>query len=452
MDLDLINRFLNDREQRVYHQEKLMKEYSGRAFVTVRVNYPGVEKSSHVTDSIARIIIDEICVFNKKCILFHEEYINMEGVIGHFVMDCDPLEIKRDMVELEGSHILGRCVDIDVYGIRDGRMYGLSRSDLNIGPRKCFLCEESAKICSRAQNHSLSDIKRYFEDKYSEYVDFEKEKKARCYELSNMALKAIIEEVSTMPSFGLVSPSTMGSHKDMDYYTFLDSSFAIAPYLKDMAERGYSFHSPKEIFEAIRPVGIEAEKEMFKVTGGVNTHKGMIFLIGVIISAVAKTIYDKRGFEAVTEVIAEMCSDILRDFDGLEGKIELTHGEKLYLKYGFTGIRGEVQKGLGFLFKDILPFYECSDLKGNHLFAETLLRLMAVVDDSTIVHRQDIEVLNYVKKRSKEILLMGGMTTEKGRLEAEEFEKYCIRENISPGGSADLLAAVIFLSYVKNNF
>ena len=207
------------------------------------------------------------------------------------------------MIEIEENHILGRCLDIDVYRIKDNKVMGISRSDLFKSPRKCFICDLDAKICSRSQTHSIEEIKKYFEKAYFRYKEQEKKSEKLGYEISQKALKAMISEVSTFPSFGLVSPISTGSHNDMDYYTFLNSAIAITPYLKDMFKIGYSYQNPKYIFDAIRSLGKICENKMFEATKNVNTHKGMIFLMGVTIASIGKVIYEKKNFEGINIII-----------------------------------------------------------------------------------------------------------------------------------------------------
>lgn len=453
-----INEFLNQREKRVLHQEKLLRDIEeGITLATVRVNYPGIKKSNYITDNIAKIICEDIHLFYNKNIIYKEVYKNKEGVIGHFIFNINHIEVKKKLIYMEENHILGRCVDLDVYYKNDSNdmmpaLHGVSRDDIGLKPRKCFLCEEEARICSRSQKHSIEDIKEYFTKKYEEYTGYIEKRNKLTYEISQLALKAMITEVSTMPSFGLVSPVTQGSHKDMDYYTFLDSSFVIAPFIKEMASTGYSYESPKNIFKAIRAIGIKCEEDMFKVTKRVNTHKGMIFLIGVVAAAIGKALYEKLTFEKIEIILKDMCENILDDFKDLDKKKELTHGEKLYLKYGFIGIRGEAKEGFSNIFHEILPEYDNSKLKGNNLYSQILLKLISKVEDSTIVHRQNIEKLHEVQRCANEILNLGGFNTKEGTVAAYDFEKQCIGENISPGGSADLLALVIFLTESKKFF
>lgn len=451
MNIDLISEFLFDREKRVAHQEQLFKDNKDKTLVTVRINYPGIEKSNYITDDIVNIIYSEILTYYKKYIVYNDKYKNREGMICHLLFDLDFIMVKKLMIDIEENHILGRCLDIDVYKMKGDEVIGISRSDLFKNSRKCFICDLDAKVCSRAQTHSIEEIKTYFEDVYSKYKQQENKSEILAYNISQMALKAMISEVSTFPSFGLVSPVSTGSHKDMDYYTFLESSITITPYLKKMFKIGYSYQKPNYIFDAIREVGKICEESMFKATKNINTHKGMIFLMGITIASIGKAIYEKKNFKDINIIIKNMVEDILDDFKNLDKKENLTHGEKLYLEYGFTGVRGQVKDGLSILFDNIIYKYKDSKLKENDLYTQILIELMSIVEDSTIVYRHDINTLKKVQNDAKNILNLGGVYTKEGKKMCNELEKLYIKDNISPGGCADLLAVSILLINIKNS-
>lgn len=447
--MDLITEFLLDRDRRVLYQEHLLKENKDKTLVTIRINYPGIEKSNYITDNIVNTIYNEILTYYGKFIVFEDKYKNKEGIVAHFLFDLDFVNVKKEMINVEEEHILGRCLDIDVYTLKNDKVIGISRSDLFKKPRRCFICDLDAKICSRAQTHTIDEIKNYFEVVYKNFKDSQKKTDSLAYEVSQMALKAMISEVSTFPSFGLVSPISSGAHKDMDYYTFLNSAVAITPFLKKMFEVGYSYYSPEYIFDAIRDIGKECEEKMFEATNNINTHKGMIFLMGISMAAIGKALYENKEFYQIQDIIKSMVKNILDDFKELHKKEKLTHGERLYLEYGFTGIRGQVQDGLSVLFDNIIDNYINSDLKENDLYTQILIELMARVEDSTVVYRHDISTLRKVQSDAKDLLNMGGIFTEEGRQKCHHLEDLYIKENISPGGCADLLAISILLIDVK---
>lgn len=269
--------------------------------------------------------------------------------------------------------------------------------------------------------------------------------------IGSLAIQAMLYEISCMPSPGLVSPVSSGAHKDMDYYTFIDSTSVLSRYMALFVQEGYSNRKCKDIFNRIRVIGIEAERDMFVKTNGVNTHKGMLFLMGVTCAAIGKVIYEKKSFDDIKNVIKEMTEGIVdKELLSLKVNSKLSHGEKLYLKYKNPGIRGEVEKGIPTVFEFSLDFYRNNlYLNLNDRLVHTLIGLMSVCNDTTIIHRHNIETLEEVKKMSESIISLGGMNTVEGRAEINKMNEEFIKRNISPGGSADLLAVTVFLHLVS---
>jgi triphosphoribosyl-dephospho-CoA synthase len=128
----------------------------------------------------------------------------------------------------------------------------------------------------------------------------------------------------------------------------------------------------------------------------------------------------------------------------------LSHGEKLYLKYKNEGVRGEVEKGIPTVFNFSLEYYKRSlELSENDRLVNTLLAIMQICNDSTIIHRHNPKVLQEVKEKAKDIINYGGMRTNKGKEMIEALCEEFIERNISPGGSADLLGVTVFLYLVE---
>ncbi len=269
--------------------------------------------------------------------------------------------------------------------------------------------------------------------------------------IGSLATQAMLYEVSCFPSPGLISPVSNGSHEDMNYYTFIDSTSVLSRYLPLFVQEGFSEKSYKDIFHSIRSIGVEAEKDMFVITKGINTHKGMLFLIGTACAAIGKAIYEKKSFNEVQYIIKEMTKGIVQEeLALLQKKENLSHGEKLYFKYRTEGIRGEAEKGIPTVFDLSLNFYRNNaDLNINDRLVHTLLGIMQVCDDSTIIHRHSPEVLEVVKEKATEIIASGGMKTSCGREKINSLCDEFIERNISPGGSADLLGVTVFLYLVE---
>lgn len=271
--------------------------------------------------------------------------------------------------------------------------------------------------------------------------------------LSQMCEYALIAEVSATPKPGLVDCHDNGAHTDMCHDTFIASTHAIVPYLSSMALTGYQWdrETPSGLFAAIRPIGVKAEQAMFQATGGVNTHKGIIFSLGII--AAACGLYYRREHcfcpEEILSLSGLLCRDVLeQDFRQIDRDNPRTHGEKLFVRYGFRGIRGEAQNGFPSIQTCSLPAIRrlsqtCSD--ENPVFLNTLLTLMSQVDDTNVLARTGRDLLAYEKSEAARILGLGGALSPEGLDALAALNESFIQYNISPGGCADLLAITIFL-------
>lgn len=264
---------------------------------------------------------------------------------------------------------------------------------------------------------------------------------------------ALMAEVSATPKPGLVDLHDNGAHTDMNYDTFAASTGAIVPWLVKMAAAGFAWEqAPEEgLFAAIRPLGMEAERAMFAATGGVNTHKGMIFSMGIVAAAGGWYLRAHERFdpERVLLLCGEMCRELLeQDFQSIDLSHPKTHGEILYARYGARGIRGEVQQGFPSIRTVSLPALRRLKNQGyedNAAYLDTLLALMAQVDDTNVLIRTSPALLAYEKQEAARILELGGAGTEEGLEALRRLNLDFIVRNISPGGCADLLAVTILL-------
>lgn len=445
-----LEEFLLMREKRVEIQNEIIQEFKTPILV-LRANYPGEEKNNFVPKYIVEIMKTEILQIFNSHIIFTKKIDSIEGPTYIYAIKSSGEELKKIAMEIENSHILGRCVDIDVFD-KDG--YPFSRKDFGGEKRQCLLCDQMAFLCGRNRTHTQMEVQEAISNKLESYLMIENSKAKTTNSFSNLALKAIILEVSASPSFGLVSPHTKGSHEDMDFFTFIDSGFSLNNYFKEVIEAGYSPLSVDLIFKKIRHMGKIAETEMFTATNNVNTHKGMIFLMGITAALAAKAKYEKLPFNDISLLIKEMCRNILKDFDNIHKKTVLTHGEKLYVKHGIVGVRGVVKNGLDLIFNGSIEVFQNSLNAGehiNHAMLRTLIFLMGNLEDTTILHRHDIEILNFVRSRANDLHLKFDNSDLDMNL-LSEIENEFISKRISPGGAADLLAITMFLSFIKKYF
>lgn len=271
--------------------------------------------------------------------------------------------------------------------------------------------------------------------------------------IEEAATYGLLEEVRTTPKPGLVDLHDNGSHKDMNYDTFVASTAAIVPYITRMAEAGCGLQGGlHQLFPAIRPIGVDAEKAMFAATRGINTHKGMIFSLGIIAACLGfqyscgNVIDPDRILTMAGQAVFDWLE---QDFDRMKNRPPMTHGERLFAEYGYRGIRGEAQQGFPSLRQTALPAMKSAldtqpDVNRTHLYV--LLTLMAQVDDTNVLIRSNPETLAYVKDVSQQFLRAYPVITDKALEHLAQMNQDFIARNISPGGCADLLAISIFFS------
>ncbi len=270
------------------------------------------------------------------------------------------------------------------------------------------------------------------------------------FEIAALAERSLLYEVMSFPKPGLVTPISSGAHRDMDMFTFIDSSSVLIKYFALAAMNGLSHQSPKEQFLELRTLGVQAEQEMLEATEGVNTHKGLIFLMGIACNAVAKAYFEKRSHEEISTIIRDMTQGIVKSDLAATKKREYSHGERIYLKHGIAGVREEAEQGLPTVFLSSLPFYQQNaDLSNHSRLLQTLLKIMTTCQDTTIIHRANREALFEIQESAKEILRIGGVRTKEGRNEVDRLCGKCLIDNISPGGSADLLAVTVFFHFTQ---
>ena len=266
--------------------------------------------------------------------------------------------------------------------------------------------------------------------------------------------QAILLEVSTHPKPGLVTRLSNGAHKDMSIFTFMMSSAVLSKAFNDLQDIGQAHRGTlAELFCKLRSYGVGAEAELLRVTKGVNTQRGILFAGGIVSAVSGYAMNMGLSRDALLPMIKEMAAGLVaRELKNLD-HAAMTAGEKLYYKYGITGIRGEVENGFPSVVNYGLPALEDAFDKGatiNDALVHALISLMTVVEDSNVIWRTDYDTLLEVQRIAKNILSLGSVFAEKGRMAIAETERYFLQRHISPGGSADLLSITITLYLLEH--
>lgn len=254
------------------------------------------------------------------------------------------------------------------------------------------------------------------------------------YLVADLAERALRLELDTTPKPGLVDRQDNGAHKDMDYALMSKSISALRPYLTRLA-----LESAKDIDPVkIKEIGIEAEKAMLKATGGVNTHKGALFCIGLSVAAASNLASATGSVQAYS--FKELVSRAASEIPSARG----THGAEAKRSFKAVGALENARAAYPELFTDWLPYY--LSLEGDPFRChKTLLHIMTTLDDTNILHRRGAEGLAHAEAEAARLL---EDFSESG---LSSLNKDFIRENISPGGSADMLSLTIFIESIINN-
>lgn len=275
------------------------------------------------------------------------------------------------------------------------------------------------------------------------------------YIIGHLASMALQAELDTTPKPGLVDRNDNGAHRDMDHALMQRSIQALHPYFVRLAQLGFTDKQP--CHDEIVNIGIEAEREMFKATGGVNTHKGALFSIGLAAVALAGEAFcritqaEGCGTMAYNDVnskqiqsLSNSIASLARLFPDTNG----THGSKAKANNILKGALDNAREGYTQLFKAWLPFYIDRIAEGdNYALHKTLLRIMCDLDDTNIVYRTSIETMQEVKTEARQMLdTSRNIVNFEVALQAMNTDY--IHRNISPGGSADMLSLVVFLSCI----
>lgn len=265
--------------------------------------------------------------------------------------------------------------------------------------------------------------------------------------LAESAVAALLEELEAFPKPGLVSPQDSGAHSDMDFDLMYCSANVLKGAFACMAAVG---REAGPFASSLVPLGLRAEKEMLYATGGVNTHRGAIFTLGLLLAAIARS--QSFGQEATPEgirlVLMETWGDALQAHAAAD-VCGVGHGALVRRATGIGGARTEAARGFPGIFKTGVP--ACLDARAagldpNAVRIQTLFVLMESAEDSNVIFRGGIEAAEFVRQSAGEFLAAGGCFAEGWFARAEQLHREFIRRNLSPGGSADLLAGTLLVA------
>jgi triphosphoribosyl-dephospho-CoA synthase len=269
---------------------------------------------------------------------------------------------------------------------------------------------------------------------------------ARAERLAQMAVDALVDEAMLTPKPGLVDMRGSGAHTDLSWLLMCRSAHALQPAFHAMAEAGTSIEDMVELRRRIGAIGRDAEAAMMAATGGVNTHRGAIWALGLLVTAASAC-----GEGADAQIIASSAGG-LASIDDPHAPAQTGHkGERACREHGVGGARGQARAGFPSVIEAALPMLQLSRARGDaeaHARVNALLAVMAGLDDTCLLARGGRKALDATQLGARRVLALGGIGTPNGRKALARLEARMRLLHVSPGGAADLLAGALLLDRI----
>ncbi|MBV6825026.1 triphosphoribosyl-dephospho-CoA synthase [Pseudomonas sp. PD9R] len=266
--------------------------------------------------------------------------------------------------------------------------------------------------------------------------------------LADLAVDALIDEADLSPKPALVDRRGSGAHTDLHLGLMHASALALWPAFKEMAEAAIDIGEiGLPLREAIGSIGREGEEAMLATTNGVNTHRGAIWALGLLVAAAA------IEPESTAASSVSLRAARLALLDDRHAPRPLSHGAQVAQRYGARGAREEAQLGFPAVIQRALPQLKHSRAAGHgeqNARLDALLAIMTNLADTCVLYRAGEQGLYTMQRGAQAVLDAGGSASLTGRRRLHELDQQLIALNASPGGAADLLAACLFIDRIES--
>lgn len=425
-----LNQILEARERRAALQRSTLSTYGG-PLLCFTMNLAGPVKRSPLSD-FAFLAGERMIQSRGFHVRQHIRLRQPTGMEAIYALEADPYALKAVAMELEEALPVGRLFDMDVIGL-DGMK--LPRPQ----PRTCLVCGGPAAPCARSRAHGLEAVQAATASLLEAFA---------ADALGEAARDALLEEAHLTPKPGLIDLANNGAHKDMDLESFRRSAQALTPYFKQAVQIGLSHPGSGPAMEALRPAGIAAEAAMLEATGGANTHKGLIYALGLLLCAMGQTL--AGGGENYINHARQLANIGLPEALRRAKAAPCSHGERIYAHRGVLGARGEAAAGFPHAVQALEALRQYRSGATEHQARLlTLVTSMAQLTDTNLLHRGGEAGLHLVQREARRILDLPLNQLEDA---LQALDRLCIERNLSPGGSADMLALALFLDRVEGWF
>ena len=267
------------------------------------------------------------------------------------------------------------------------------------------------------------------------------------FEISRCAVRALYAELVLEPKPGLVSCRDNGSHTDMSARTLFKSLFALRHYFGAMVRAGLEGRA----LERLQALGLSAEARMLGATGGVNTHKGSIFSLGLLCAAAGLLVAEHAPLTAdnLRSALIRQWGDALSArATRMNASTPTTNGQRVAQRFRLRGALDEAAQGFPTLFNVALPALQEAIARGRSPRSgrvHCLFATMVALDDTNLVHRGGIDGMRFVKARAAAFMASGSVWQDDWLIKARHIHSEFVERKLSPGGAADLLACACWV-------
>ena len=272
-----------------------------------------------------------------------------------------------------------------------------------------------------------------------------------CILLADFAVDALVAEVNLTPKPALVDQRGSGAHDDLTLDLMERSAHSLHPIFVAMAQAAVQHKTCSQALrEAIGEIGRLGEATMLQTTHGVNTHRGAIWALGLMVTASALRSLDAKPVQAIE--LCQLAGKIAQLEDRFIPQQALSHGQQVQKALGINGAKAQAQQGFPAIVNFGLPeLYKSRQTQGNEITArvDALLAMMTTLDDTCVLYRAGATGLARMQQGAQKVLALGGYSTLHGQGAFHLLEQDLLGLRASPGGVADLLAATLFIDRVE---
>jgi triphosphoribosyl-dephospho-CoA synthase len=259
--------------------------------------------------------------------------------------------------------------------------------------------------------------------------------------LAEDAVESLVDEVNVTPKPALVDRRGNGAHGDLTLPLMIESARVLEPTFAAFARAAQGVALDVHLRAALGAIGRAGETAMLAATGGINSHRGAIWSVGLLVAGAA--LRSSNDPPTIARAAGRIAS--IADAGNVFGE---RNGARARQRYRVGGAIAQAKRGFPHVLDCGLPALRNARARGctpDEAHVEALLAIMSSLDDTCVLHRGGSRALAAAQRGSQAVLDAGGLQTAQGRAAFDALERTLMTYRASPGGAADLLAATIFL-------